>query len=72
VQPREVGLLMGVTTALGSLMNIIGPLWAGALFDRVMPGAPYWMGAAIFVLAALMLIKPAPEDKAENVVQEPG
>jgi len=58
VSPREQGVLMGVTTALGSLMSILGPLWAGAAYDRVMPGAPYWMGAAVFVLAALMLTRP--------------
>jgi predicted MFS family arabinose efflux permease len=55
VSPREQGVLMGVTTALGSLMNILGPLWAGAVYDRVMRGTPYWMGAAIFALAALTL-----------------
>jgi multidrug resistance protein len=58
VQHREVGLLMGVTTGLGSLMNIFGPLWAGAVFDHVMVGAPYWMGAIILVLAGLMLLRP--------------
>lgn len=57
VPHREVGLLMGVTTAIGSLMNIAGPLWAGAVYDGVMPGAPHWMGAFIFVLAALMLAR---------------
>ncbi len=56
VPPREVGLLLGVTTALGSLTNIIGPLWAGAVYDQVMVGAPYWMGAVIFVLAAVVLM----------------
>jgi MFS transporter, DHA1 family, tetracycline resistance protein len=55
---REVGLLMGVTTGLGSLMNIFGPLWAGAVYDGVMPGAPYWMGAVILVVAGLMLLRP--------------
>jgi len=54
---REVGSLMGVTTAIGSLMNIVGPLWAGVVFDRVMVGAPLWMGAVIFVLAAVMLTR---------------
>ena len=58
VSHREVGLLMGVTTAIGSLMNIAGPLWAGAVYDSVMPGAPYWMGAIVFVVAALMLGRP--------------
>jgi MFS transporter, DHA1 family, tetracycline resistance protein len=56
---REVGLLMGVTTGLGSLMNIFGPLWAGAMYDHVMVGAPYWMGAIILVLAGVMLMRPA-------------
>ena len=59
VQHREVGLLMGVTTGLGSLMNIFGPLWAGAVFDHVMVGAPYWMGACILILAGLMLRQPS-------------
>jgi predicted MFS family arabinose efflux permease len=55
VEHREVGLLMGVTTALGSLTNIIGPIWAGLAFDHIMVGAPYWIGAALLGLAALLL-----------------
>ncbi|MBN1372633.1 MAG: MFS transporter [Anaerolineaceae bacterium] len=57
VQHREVGLLMGVTTAIGSLMGVAGPLFGGAVFDNVMPGAPYWMGSILFVLAAFMLTR---------------
>jgi DHA1 family tetracycline resistance protein-like MFS transporter len=56
VSPREHGALMGVTTALSSLMSILGPLWAGVVYDRVMTGAPYWMGAGVFVLGALLLM----------------
>jgi len=55
VSSREQGSLMGVTTALNSLMSILGPLWAGIVYDRVMRGSPYWMGAAIYMLAALIL-----------------
>jgi DHA1 family tetracycline resistance protein-like MFS transporter len=58
VSPHEQGALMGVTTALGSLMSLLGPLWAGAVYDGVMPGAPYWMGAVVFVVAALVLTRP--------------
>ena len=57
VQHREIGLLMGVTSALGSLMNIISPIWGGIMFDRVVVGAPYWMGAGILLLAALLLTR---------------
>lgn len=60
---REVGLLMGVTTGLGSLMNIFGPLWAGAMYDHVMVGAPYWMGAIILAAAGMMLTRLQPRVK---------
>jgi MFS transporter, DHA1 family, tetracycline resistance protein len=55
VSPHEQGVLMGVSTALGSLMSVLGPLWAGAVYDRVMPGSPYWMGAGVLMIAALLL-----------------
>lgn len=65
VSHGEQGQLMGVTTALASLMNIFGPLWAGLVYDHVMPGAPYWMGAIVYALAALALLRPAPRLAAE-------
>ena len=40
---------------LGGPMAALGPLWAGAMYERVAPGAPYWMGAVILVAAALVL-----------------
>lgn len=57
ITPREVGLLMGVTTGLGSLMNIFGPLWAGTIYDKVMVGSPLWMGAIVLVIAGAMLFR---------------
>lgn len=57
VSPREQGVLMGVTTALGSLMSVVGPLWGGALYDHVMPGMPYWSSAVLCMLAVLLLIR---------------
>jgi MFS transporter, DHA1 family, tetracycline resistance protein len=56
VAAREVGALMGVTAALGSFMTILGPLWAGVVYDRVMPSAPFWMSAGVFALAACFLL----------------
>ncbi len=62
VSPRELGLLMGVTTALASLMNIFGPLWAGVVYDHIAPSAPYWMGAIVLVMGALVLSRGAEDD----------
>ncbi len=57
VSPHELGTLMGVTTALASLMTIVGPLWAGIIYDHVLRGAPYWSGAVVFALAAFILTR---------------
>ncbi len=52
---QEMGTLMGVTSAVGSLMAVLGPLYAGMAYDHVMPGAPFWMGALVLALAAWLL-----------------
>ena len=59
VSPHEIGELMGVTSAVGSLMNIFGPIWGGLMYDHVMVGSPFWMGAILLVFAAYMLTRTA-------------
>ena len=63
VDVQEIGMLMGVTSAVGSLTNIFGPLWAGIVYDQVMLGAPYWMGALILLVSAWTFsrAKPRPQ-----------
>ena len=53
----RAGKVSGMSTALGSLMSIFGPLFAGATYDHVAPAAPFWIGAALFMLAGLFLIR---------------
>jgi multidrug resistance protein len=53
--PEEQGKLNGVSAALGALMTALGPLWAGATYDYVAPGAPFWIGAAALGLACAYL-----------------
>jgi MFS transporter, DHA1 family, tetracycline resistance protein len=55
VKTQELETLMGVTSSAGSLMNILGPLCAGVMFDQVMVGRPYWMGTIIIVLAGVLM-----------------
>jgi MFS family permease len=57
VPEHEQGLLSGVNAAVAGLVAALGPLWAGAMYDTVMPGAPYWMGAVILFAAGLILIR---------------
>lgn len=57
VAADEQGRMSGVSTALGSLMSIFGPLSAGTAYDRIAPVAPFWIGVFIFVLASIFLAR---------------
>jgi len=57
VAVHEVGTMLGVNSAIGSLMNIFGPLGAGLVYQHIMPGSPYWIGAIVLVLAAWLLMR---------------
>ncbi len=51
---EEQGQLMGVTTALASLMSALGPAASGAVHERVFPGAAYVLGAVLIGAAAIL------------------
>lgn len=51
VGPREQGWLLGSTQSVLSLTRVAGPIYAGAVFDMLGPGAPYWTGALLFIVA---------------------
>ncbi|MBI4908263.1 MAG: MFS transporter [Acidobacteria bacterium] len=54
VSAREQGWLLGSMQSFLSLTRVAGPLYAGAVFDLISPGAPYWTGA-IWLTVALVL-----------------
>ncbi len=60
VPPQEQGRIAGVTTALTSLMSVVGPLWAGAFYDHVSHGAPFWTWAIGLVIAWLLMLRVRP------------
>lgn len=54
VSAREQGWLLGSTQSVLSLTRVGGPIYAGAVFDAMGVGAPYWTGA-IMLLVAMVL-----------------
>ena len=71
VSSEEQGRVSGVSTALGSLMSIFGPLWAGTAYDRLAPVAPFWVGAIVFVLAGLLLTRVKIRAHESNQIDAP-
>jgi DHA1 family tetracycline resistance protein-like MFS transporter len=51
----EQGVMMGTTQSVVALTRIVGPLWAGFSFDWLGPAAPYWSGAIMITIAALLV-----------------
>jgi MFS family permease len=59
VGQSEQGAALGAVQSLQSLSLIVGPVWAGAFFDHVGMGSPYWT-AALWVLLALAALLRTP------------
>lgn len=55
VDAEEQGTVLGVSQSLGSLTRVIGPVCAGALYDHVGKGSPYWTGALCIILGCLFV-----------------
>ena len=70
VQEHEQGQLAGVNVALSGLMSMLGPLWAGAVYDGVSPSSPYWMGALILLIACVLLARVKVRSQAQAASQQ--
>ena len=66
VPASQQGEIFGVSTSLFALMNVLGPLWAGIVYDRIMPSAPYWMGAILLVIAFILMSRVKVDSKTTS------
>ncbi len=69
VAADEQGKVSGVAAALGSLMNVAGPLMAGTVYDHLAPSAPFAIGAVLFLTAGLLLARIKVQKHSQEKVQ---
>jgi MFS family permease len=50
----ETGMILGVQQAFGGVSRMVGPIWAGAVFQFVGIRWPFWLAAILMVFARLM------------------
>jgi MFS family permease len=50
---QDLGATMGVQQAFGGVARLVGPLWAGAAFQYLGPGAPFWISAGLAFVTLL-------------------
>ena len=52
-QRHELGATMGVQQAYGGVARLVGPVWAGLLFQHVGISSPFWVAAALVAAVGL-------------------
>ncbi|MSO50702.1 MAG: MFS transporter [Acidobacteria bacterium] len=58
----EQGEMLGAAQAAASLAQVMGPVWAGFIFDRAGPQFPFSTGAALVVAALLVVTLNRPRE----------
>jgi DHA1 family tetracycline resistance protein-like MFS transporter len=65
--PKQQGYLLGLYQSILSMATIVGPIWAGWVYENVSPAATYWMSGAILLVSvfftALLLREQIPARK---------
>ena len=64
--PREQGVVQGGSQSIQSLALILGPLWGALLYTQLGHASPYWSGAALAVLAILLVFLAIPSIRAHR------
>ncbi len=54
---HEQGFLLGAAQSLRSLAMILGPAWAGAVFDWIGPASTYWTASGWVLLALFLAVR---------------
>jgi len=57
VSEHKQGQLARVSAAVTGLVAALGPLWAGTVYDYIMPGAPFWMSAILLGITFLLMLR---------------
>ena len=54
------GAMLGGSQMIGGMGRVIGPLWAGLMFERIAFQAPFFAGAVVVGVAALLALRIPP------------
>lgn len=55
--PRQLGSVLGISSAFLSLANVMGPLWGGAAFDFIGPYSPFLIGGVIMACLTPLAVR---------------
>jgi len=67
----DLGATMGVQQAFGGMARLCGPIWAGAAFEFLSPGAPFWISSALALGTLAFAAGLAPPLEIEKLAAKP-
>jgi multidrug resistance protein len=67
--PARRGEVLGAQQSAGGLARVVGPVLGGVLFERIGPGAPYVVGAAVMAVV-LVLFQAATQSRHPAAVTD--
>ncbi len=59
----HVGQTLGVQQAFSGLSRLLGPVWAGVVFQQIGESVPFWLAGALVLLTALFSLRLRPGEK---------
>ncbi len=73
VDARTQGAILGVLHSGASLMRVVGPAYAGWVYDHLAWPAPYWTGAGMLVVAGVVVaLRTGSGERGEGSGKSPG
>ena len=68
--PNQTGLILGVQQSFGGIARMVGPLWAGALFQSLGISSPFWVAAGLMIFVHIFSTTIPDVDSGPPVVRE--
>ena len=66
------GSMLGGQQVVGGIGRVLGPIWAGVMFERVGIGSPFIVGGVLVALAALLATRIPPPHRRSTMTDDAG
>ena len=66
------GSMLGGQQVVGGIGRVLGPVWAGVMFERIGIGSPFLLGAALVAVAALLATRIPPPHRRSTMSDDAG
>lgn len=66
VESHEQGIMLGVGRSVSTLSRVVGPAWAGNVFEGLGRHWPFWMGAVVMLVVVVLAVRQLRQPITDN------